>query len=399
METYRYKGIDGAGRRVCGSIVAGDPDDLAHRLARLDVTCLHHRCVTVRRRPRRRGQRARLIDFTSHLEQLLRAGVPLAEALGDLAMTLEDPDWRDVAAQLLAAIEGGRTFSEALSAVPECFGPVYIALVRIGEDSGRLPPVLGQLNDSLRWHDETAEATRRVLTYPLIVAAVVAAAAVFLMVFLVPELTRFIETMDAALPWYTRALIAVGHGLAQWGWLVAAVAVTGVLALRGAIRTSAAARYYWHGVKLKLWPVGDLILRVSLARLAHGLALMYGAGLSVLEALRLGEALVDNAVLADALARARGRIEEGQTVSDAFAAAGVFPPFVVRMLRVGETTGSLDEALGHVSYFYTRAVRETVARLQPAIQPALTLVLAAVIGWIAVAVFWPIYDTMTALPR
>lgn len=396
MATYRYKAIDSAGRRLRGSLEAPDRSDLERRLERMGVELI--RCRAVGRWWRRRARsRPQLIAFTAHLEQLLRAGVPLVDALEDLARTLEDPAWRDVVAELVAAIEGGETLSQALAAYPERFGAVFVAMVRVGEDSGRLPAILRELDGALRWQDEIAATTRQVMTYPLIVLAVIGATAAFLMTFLVPKLTRFVEAMDAALPWYTQALIAVSHGLVQWGWLVAAAAVGLGLALSWLVGHSRWCRYRWDAFKLRLWVFGELALRLRLARLAHGLALMYAAGVSVLEALRLGESLVANAALEDAVARARARVEAGDSLSDAFAATAVFPPFVVRMMRVGETTGSLDEALYNVSYFYARSVRETVARLQPAIQPVLTVTLAALIGWIAVAVFWPIYDTMTSL--
>ncbi len=396
MVTYRYKAIDSAGRRLRGSIEAHDRSDLERRLERMGVELI--RCRTVRRWWRRRVRsRPQLIAFTAHLEQLLRAGVPVVEALEDLASTLEDSAWRDVVAELVAAIEGGATLSQALAAFPERFGAVYVAMVRVGEESGRLPAILRELNDTLRWQDEIAATTRQVMTYPLIVLAVISATAAFLMTFLVPKLTRFIEAMDATLPWYTRALIATSNALGQWGWLIAGAAVGLALALRWFVRHSRWWRYRWDALQLRLWVFGELALRLRLARLAHGLALMYSAGVSVLEALRLAESLVANAVLEDAIARARARVEAGDSLSDAFAATAVFPPFVVRMMRVGETTGSLDEALHNVSSFYARSVRETVARLQPAIQPVLTVALAGLIGWIALAVFWPIYDTMTSL--
>ncbi len=397
MATYRYKAIDAAGRRLRGSMEAQDPGDLERRLERTGAHLLACRRAPRWLHCRRRHTRAQLMGFTAHLEQLVRAGVPLVEALEDLAITFEDPQWRDVVADLVASIEGGATLSQALAAFPNRFSAVYVAMVRMGEDSGRLPTVLRELTDALRWHDEIAAATRQVMIYPLIVVAVIGATAAFLMVFLVPKLTRFIEAMDAALPWYTQALIAVSNALVHWGWLIAVAAVGLGLTLRWLVRCSPWCRYRWDACKLGVWLFGELALRLRLARLAHGLALMYSAGVAILEALRLAESLAANAVLEDGIARARARVEAGDSLSEAFAAAAVFPPFVVRMMRVGETTGALDEALHNVSSFYARSVRERVARLQPAIQPVLTVVLAALIGWIALAVFWPIYDTMTSL--
>jgi type IV pilus assembly protein PilC len=399
VETYKYKAVDAAGQRVSGMIDAAHETDLELRLGRMGLDLIGHRRLrrggAVTRS--RRTSRAEIIHFTFHLEQLLRAGVPLIDALRDLGPTVHDPRLRDIVAELVEAIEGGRTFSEALAAFPGVFGHVYIAMVRVGEQSGRLPTVLHDLNEMLRWQDEIIAHAKRVMVYPLIVLTVVGAVIAFLMVYLVPKLTRFLNTMDMAVPAHTQALIATSGLLVDWWWLLAAVAVAAPIAVRYGSRHSPRFRYRWDALKLRVWLFGDLAYKIRLARFANYFAMMCSAGISVLEALRMAESLVDNAVLEHGIARARGQIGEGRTLSEAFAQTALFPPLVVRMMRVGETTGALDEALHNVSYFYTRAVRGAVERIQPMLQPVLTLVLAALVGWIMLSVIGPVYDTIASL--
>jgi type IV pilus assembly protein PilC len=270
-------------------------------------------------------------------------------------------------------------------------------MVRVGEESGRLPEVLRDLAGMLRWQDELVAYAKRVMVYPFIVLGVVGAVIVFLMLYLVPKLTSFLETMGGALPMHTRALIAASHFFVHWWWLMAVILVLTPAVIRYLARNSPRFRYQWDDFKLRIWLFGDLSYKIRLARFSNYFALMYSSGITVLEALRLSRALMDNVVLERGIERVQEQISEGERISDAFANAGLFPPLVVRMMRVGETSGALDEALQNVSYFYSREVREAVERLQPAIQPVLTVFLGGLVAWIMLSVIGPIYDTITTL--
>ena len=399
MDSYKYKAMDAQGRRVTGTIDAANLTDLEMRLGRMGLDLIDSRQVRRMSLLHRfkKTSRSELINFSFHLEQLLNAGVPMVDALTDLGSTIDDPAFRDVVAELVEGIEGGRTFSEALAAFPGVFGQVYISMVRVGEESGQLPQVLRDLGEMLRWQDEIVAYVRRVMVYPLIVLAVVGGAVAFLMVYLVPQLTSFLTSMGEQLPGHTRALIAVSNFFVAWWWLLLAIAVLAPATIRYLARNSPRFRFNWDRFKLRVWLFGDLMYKIRLARFSNYFALMYGAGITVPEALRLSRAIMDNAVLEEAIDRAQARIGEGQTLSEAFARTGLFPPFVVRMMRVGETTGALDQALRNVSYFYAREVRESVERLEPAIQPVLTVILGGLVAWIMFSVLGPIYDTISTL--
>ncbi|MDX1609652.1 MAG: type II secretion system F family protein [Halofilum sp. (in: g-proteobacteria)] len=398
MQTYKYKAVDSTGRAVRGTIDAANLTDLEMRLSRMGLDLVQYRQQRRGRRLRiRRTSRNELINFSFHLEQLLNAGVPMVDALSDIGSTIDDPAFRDVVAELVEAIEGGSTFSEALAAFPHVFGNVYISMVRVGEQSGRLVPVLRDLAAMIRWQDEMISYAKRVMVYPAIVLAVVGAVVVFLMIYLVPQLTSFLATMGAELPAHTRALIAVSGFLVDWWFVLLAVGFAVPFAIRYLTRNSPRFRYQWDLLKLHIWLFGPLNYKIRMARFANYFALMYTSGITVLEALRLSRALMDNVVLEGAIHRVQESIAEGETISEAFSRARLFPPLIVRMMRVGETSGALDEALHNVSYFYSREVRESVERLQPAIQPVLTVILGALVGWIMFSVIGPIYDTISTL--
>jgi len=371
MERYRYKAIDASGRRVSGTMEAANTTDLEMRLGRMGLDLITGRAIARQGwlARFRRVPRSELINFTFHLEQLLRAGVPAVEALQDIGASTDDPAFRDIIAELVEGIESGRTLSEALAAFPAVFSRVYVAMVRVGEESGRLPEVLADLADSLRWQDELLAYAKRMMVYPGLVLTVVMAVIIFLLSYLVPRLTHFLESMDIGVPAHTRVLIHLSNFFVQWWWLLLIVAVLAPAILRYGVTVSPRWRYRWDAFKLRIWLFGGLARKIRLARFANYFALMYSAGVSVLESLRLSRELMDNAVLADGLERVQVHIAEGATVSDAFARTGMFPPLVVRMMRVGESSGALDRALQNISYFYSREVREAVERLQPAIQP------------------------------
>lgn len=400
MDTYRYKAVDPGGRTMNGTMDAANLTDLEMRLGRMGLDLINGRTISRHGFLSRfkRVSRAELINFSFHLEQLLNAGVPIVDALRDLGGTIDDPGFRDVVAEVVESIEGGKTFSEALRAFPGVFSKVYVSMVRVGEESGRLPQVLNDLAGMLRWQDELLSYAKRVMIYPTLVFVVVSGVIAFLMIYLVPRLTSFLSSMGAEIPTHTRALIAVSDFLVAWWWALLTVIIVTPILIRYLCSASPRFRYRWDDFKLRIWLFGDLGSKIRLARFSNYFALMYASGISVLEALRLSRELMDNVVFEQALERVHNQIAEGRNISEAFAAAGMFPPLVVRMMKVGETSGSLDNALYNVSYFYSREVREAVERLQPAIQPVLTVILGALVGWIMLAVLGPVYNTITSMP-
>lgn len=398
MQTYKYKAMDATGRQSRGTIDAANLTDLEMRLQRMGLDLVQYRAQKRGRHIRsRRVSRNELVNFSFHLEQLLHAGVPMVDALTDIGSTIEDPTFRDVVAEIVEAIEGGSTFSEALQLFPGIFGNVYTSMVRVGEESGRLVAVLHDLTGMLRWQDEMISYAKRVMVYPAIVLAVVGGVVVFLMMYLVPQLTSFLTTMGTELPAHTKALIVVSGFLLDWWYVLLVVGVLIPFVIAYLNRNSPRFRYRWDLLKLHIWLFGPLNYKIRMARFANYFAMMYTSGVTVLDSLRLSRALMDNVVLEAAIERVQESIAEGEIISEAFARARLFPPLVVRMMRVGETTGALDDALHNVSYFYSREVRESVERLQPAIQPVLTVILGVMVGWIMLSVIGPIYDTIATL--
>jgi type IV pilus assembly protein PilC len=399
MPLFSYKAIDADGKSVVGRLDALNVFDLEQRLARMELDLVTGGPASDMSRLFGGGsiKRADLINFCFHLEQLTSSGVPLMEGLVDLRDTVENPRFREVVSGLIESIQGGRSLSQALVDYPGVFSQVFVSLVRTGEQTGKLAEVLKSLTESLKWEDELAAQTKKLMLYPAIVAGIVLLVTMFLMMYLVPQMVAFIRNMGQAIPWYTQALIFVSNIFVDYWWAVLAAPFAAWYGLKWAIKVNPDLAYALDGYKLALPVVGPILRKIVLSRFASSFGMMYGAGITVLDAIRSCEELVGNRVLARALQSVGRQIAEGKNMAAAFQDSGLFPPLVIRMLKIGESTGRLEVALANVTYFYNREVNDGVAKAQAALQPALTLLLGLVLLWVMFAVLGPVYDTISKM--
>ncbi len=398
MTLYAYKAMNADGRIVFGRMDAMNPVDLELRLRRMNLDFIRGNPVRQSRvlGGRRIGRRE-LINFCFHLEQLTRAGVPILDGLIDLRDSVENPQFREIIAAMVESIDGGRTLSQAMGEHPHVFDGVFTSLIAAGESTGNLQAVLANLVESLKWQDELAAQTRKLVTYPAFMGSVVVAVVFFMLIYLVPRMLGFIKGMGHELPLHTKILIGASDIFVGYWYLILGLPLlaTGGLALL--VRTRPEIRLRFDDLRLRLPVVGNILRKIILARFATVFAMMYASGISILDSLRATEGVVGNEVIRQGLRRVGAMIAEGQGITVAFQNAGLFPPLVLRMLRVGENTGELDAALNNVSYFYGRDVRESIAQAQALIEPAMTVILGLLLGWVMLSVLGPIYDTISKL--
>jgi type IV pilus assembly protein PilC len=395
---FDYKAVTAEGRMIYGRLDAINLVDLEMRLKRMELDLVTGALVEHRLRFGGRSiPRPELINFCFHLEQLARAGVPILDGLTDLRDSIEHPRFREVIAVLIENIEGGQTLSQAMNTHPDVFSQVFVNLIRAGESSGQLPEVLVSLTESLKWEDELASHTKKLLMYPAFVASIVLGATFFLMIYMVPQLKLFVKNMGQTLPAQTKLLFFVSDMLVSFWYLFLLAPIVAVVAGQFILRTNPQARLRLDGIKLGLPVLGPILKKIILSRFANTFAMLYASGIPILESIRTTQDIVGNRVVKRALQRVEHAIREGRNVAGAFQDAGLFPPLVVRMLRVGENTGGLDKALLNVSYFYTRDVKESVGKAQTLIEPLLTLFMGALLGWIMLSVIGPIYDVISKI--
>ena len=398
MALYTYKAMSIQGRMVLGRLEAINLIDLEMRLKRMDLDFINGDPVKQGGlMSHGRISRPELINFCFHLEQLARAGVSLIESLTDLRDTIENPRFREIIASMIESIEGGKTLSQALAEHPQTFDEVMVSLIRAGEETGALPQVLNNLLESLKWQDELAAHTKKLIMYPAFLGIVVVAITLFMMIYLVPKMAGFIRNMGQEMPTQTKILIATSEFFVNYWYVVLGLPLILAVLTTFLVKNSHAARYRFDDVKLRLPYIGDILRKIILSRFASVFAMMYSSGITILDSIKATEGVVGNLVIKEGLEKVGGLIAEGQNVTVAFQNAGIFPPLVLRMLRVGENTGALDAALTNVSYFYNRDVRESIEKVQSMIEPVMTVTIGLILGWIMMAVLGPIYDIITKM--
>lgn len=400
MPDYKFKTIDSVGKVRADTMIASNPMELEKRLGSMGFDLLSYKeqiraSKSIFRR--KSISKRELINFTFHIEQLIKSGVPLLDSLKDIRNSLDYSHFTDVMQTIIDDIEGGKTLSLALKEHTHIFDNVYITLVRVGEETGRLADVLHDLGETLRWQDELASHTRKIMIYPTIVFVVVFAVVTFLMMYLMPQLLPFIKSIGGEVPTHTKVLLAVSWFFVEYWYVVFGAPILLFMAIKASVRSNPAAEYFFDGIKLRIWLIGPLLMKIKLARFANYFAKMYSAGITVLDSLDISEQMVDNKVLEDSIKIAKTRIAEGTLISESFESTGIFPSMIVRMLKVGEDTGAMDEALLNVSYFYNREVRESIDKLEPTMMPALTVFLGVIMMWIMMSVLGPVYDAVTSV--
>jgi type IV pilus assembly protein PilC len=339
-----------------------------------------------------RIRRSDLITFFFNLEQLSRAGVPLLDSLTDLRDSMDTRQFRDVISGLAEAIQGGTGLSRAMAQHPAAFDQILVSLIAAGEISGRLEEVYRQITESLKWQDELAGQTKNMLIYPIFVTLAVTGITFFLMIYLVPQLASFINAMGQSLPLQTRVLLATSSLFVKYWYIILASPATLYILFRLALKFRPDLQYSLDRLKLTLWPIGPILQKIILARFAHTCAMMYSSGISILDCLANSRNLANNQVIALSMEQVAADITSGQNLTQSFANTGIFPPLVIRMIKVGETTGQLDQALLNVSYFYDRDVKDAIKKMQIMIEPAMTILVGLLLGWVMLSVLLPIYD-------
>lgn len=398
MALYSYKAIDGRGKSLMGQIEAINLIDLELRLQRMGLDLI------VGGPARKRASmfkgaigRPELINFCFHLEQLTSAGVAILEALTDLRDSVENPRFREVISGLIESIQGGQGLSAAMADYADVFPQVFANLIRAGEETGRMSQVLKSLAENLKWEDELIAQTKKLMIYPAFVGSIVLAVTMFLMIYLVPQMIGFIKGTGQAIPLQTRILIQVSAFFINYWWAVLLAPVIAVAGIRFALTRSPAFRYKFDDFKLRVPLLGSIQRKIILSRFASIFAMMYSSGITILDCIKSSEEIAGNLVIKEGLARAGQQIAEGKNVSIAFQDVGLFPPLVIRMLRVGESSGKLDNALLNVSYFYNRDVKDAIGKVEVMIEPAMTVILGALLGWVMLSVLGPIYDSISKI--
>jgi type IV pilus assembly protein PilC len=399
MPMFSYKAVDRTGKPARGRIEAVNDAGLELRLKHMGLDLIAFN-VDMRRHGLFDGTAVSMQDlvmFCFELEQLTLAGIPLLDGLRDLRDSTLHPSLQKVIGELVSDVEGGKQLSLAMASHPRVFSDVLVSLVRAGEETGKLPEVFGHLANTLKWQDELIAQTRRLLAYPMFLLVTVMLVIAAMMTYLVPQLVSFMHNMGQELPMKLRILIVLSDTCGHYWWLILFLPSITVIVGAVAIRQSPQALYRYDYVKLHLPVIGKILQKIIMARFARYFALMYQTGIPILDAIKSCQRIASNRVAIEALEHAWQQIAAGGSMHESFQNAGLFPPLMVRMIRVGETTGALDKALLNISYFYDRDVRESMEKKLKMLEPVLTVVLGMLLAMLMISVIGPVYDTLGQL--
>ena len=402
MPVYHYRGRDSALALVTGAIEAESPATAVEQLGirGVVVTEVHARRAQESTRAaapwwkslsaRRIGDED-LILFSRQMHTLQRANVPILRALGGLQESSGNPAFAEVISDLRASLEEGRELSAAMARHPRVFSPFYLAMVRVGEVSGRLMEVFERLFEHLESERDVREQVKAALRYPLIVVGAAVVAMVILNIFVIPVFAGVYAGFNAKLPPMTRLLIGVSAWSVRWWPAVAAAVVAAAFAVRRALGTEEG-RYVWDRQKMRLPIAGDIVLKGTLARFARAFAMASKSGIAVLEALTVVAATADNAYIARRIEAMRDGIERGESLYRCAAASGVFTPVVLQMIAVGEETGEIDSLLTEVAGMYEREISYSIKRLSTQLEPILLAIIAGMVLVLALGIFLPMWS-------
>jgi type II secretory pathway component PulF len=407
MGLFQYRARTTQGKLLTGTLEASSPEEAAEKLQMqgyVPVSLREQAGAAGKTEgaglgllsPRVKPQD--LVVMSRQLATLIRAGISFLRSLQTLKEQTRNRRLKRIIEGLMRQMEAGSSFSEALSAYPQVFSPLYVSMIRVGEESGLLDEILERLAGLLEHDAATRARVRAALRYPVIVLLSIGAAFTVLTVFVIPRFASLYARSNAALPLPTRVLIWLNQSISSY-WPFILLAVGGLLLLGRLYVRTPGGRWNFDRLKLKAPIVGPIVEKTLLSRFANIFATLYRSGIPLLHSLDIVSQAVGNVILERAVGVIKEDVKEGKTLAEPMAALGVFPPLVVQMVAVGEETGALDEMLLKVSEYYDQEAEYAIKNLTTTMEPVLLVFLAGAILFLALGVFLPIWDMIGAFRR
>ncbi len=337
-----------------------------------------------------------VLIFSTELSDLLASGMNLGQALTTLANrktgTASDDIIRDIRDQIIQ----GTPLSDSMAKHPRSFPQLYVSMVKVGEASGALAEVMTRLVEHYERLQDLKEKVVMALVYPAIVLFMGFATMIFSMVFVIPKFSAIFKELNSTLPLPTQMLISMSNWLLKYGWLGLIVMVVGIIILKQALQTPVG-KERWHRMQLKTPFIKGIVASSTYANFARTLATLLNNGVPALQALTIVEQTIGNVVIAAEIRNARDRVTDGTTISGPLAAGGVFPPLMTDMLAIGEQTGDMAGALKHIAHRYENELNRNVKLFTTALEPILIVVVALLVGFIAVSIVMAVFNVTNGL--
>jgi type IV pilus assembly protein PilC len=401
MVNYIYKARDASGAIVNGAQLAENEIDLANKLSKFGyiLTQIKEAGQADGKESVAAGTRIKLnqkevLNFTVSLSTLIKAGLPLIEGLQGLSKDAEGVRIREMVNDLSRRIESGNTLRDALAAHPETFPPLYISIVGVGEATGSLGVMLNDIAEILEWQLDLMSKVKEVASYPIILFTVMIGVIGLLVIKVIPVFAEMFSSAGGTLPLPTQIVLSAS-ALATKFWFLPPVIIIPAISIINFIYRSEKGARILDTLKLKIPLFGTLIHKIALTRFSHTLSLSLKGGINILEALKLSRNVVRNHRISEAIKNVEDSIKIGKSLSDALSETKLFPPLVLRMVGVGERSGSLVACLQKVNVYYDKEIPATIRTIFALFEPIMLLFMGVVIGGIALALFLPLFQMAT----
>lgn len=401
MAVYAWRGRNSRGEPVQGQMEAMTEGGVADQLISVGIAPVHiGQAEATDSSPQetwwaRLGRKPvvteDLLIFSRQMYTLNKAGVPILRAFAGLEASNTKPTMVDMLRDIRLSLDQGRELSSALMRHVDLFGAFYIAMIKVGEMTGRLTEVFLRLTEHMEFERDVRERIKQAVRYPVFVLIAMAIAVVILNLFVIPVFAKVFAGFNAELPLITRGLLGFSSWMIAWWPALLALGFVAVVGIRAYLRTTEG-RYRWDARKIKLPIIGEIILKATLARFARSFALSNQSGVPLVQGLTVVAQTVDNAFIGARIEQMRDGIERGESISRCAAATGVFTPVVLQMISVGEETGELDALMFEIAGMYERDTDYAIKGLSAAIEPILLTVIAVLVLLLALGVFLPLWN-------
>jgi len=416
MATFNYKAKDKAGQRVEGSVEAENRLSALRQVEKLGLVPVAITSGTggaspapakkltpskpgkfsfsMNRAPKMKTRE--VLTFSTELSDLLASGMNLGQALTTLANRKTETASDDIIRDIRDQIIQGTPLSDSMAKHPKSFPALYVSMVKVGEASGALSEVMLRLVEHYERVQDLKEKVVTALVYPAIVLVMGFATMIFSMVFVIPKFSSIFLELGSTLPLPTRMLIAMSDWLLKFGWLGLGVLAVGIYFLRRAMQTPVG-KQRWHRMQLKTPFIKGIVASSTYANFARTLSTLLNNGVPALQALTIVEQTIGNVIIAAEIRNARDRVTDGTTISGPLAAGKVFPPLMIDMLAIGEQTGDMASALKHIAHRYESELNRNVKLFTTALEPLLIVVVAVMVGFIAISIVMAVFSVTDGL--
>ncbi|MCX7991753.1 MAG: type II secretion system F family protein [Proteobacteria bacterium] len=332
-----------------------------------------------------------LVLFSTQLGTMLRAGLPLTRSLRAIMAQVKNKKFKLALEEITNAIERGRTFYNSLALFPEFFDEIYVATIQIGEISGNLPDILFKLAENLEKEEDLRSKIKNATLYPKMVIGAIVIAIIILIAFVIPRFADLYRGFKTELPLPTRILIALSGYFATY-WYVLVLIFSGLVILYLLLKNTKRGREIYDPLILKIPIIGDISVKIIMVRFSRFFSLLFSSGVVVTNILDLLQKVMGNVLYEKKISNIKNDILSGQSLGEAISRTGIFTPLTLEMINVGEETGSLDEMLKKVSEFYESELDYTIKNLTSMIEPILLIFIFAMVLFLALSVFLPMWD-------